>query len=199
MAYLLTPMFRVSYPKVFKAEINKLNGKSEFSLQALFKKGEDLSAMEAEIIRVTKEKFGDEAKIVKTEKGYGLQIGTGKASLFRLPFRDQGEKEDENGNMPNGYEKGAKFLTLRSLQQPGLVNQQRQPIIDASEFYAGCYARAAVSAYAYDQMGNKGVSFGLQNLQKMKEGEPFGNRVKAEDCFQPVEMDAAADAGSLFS
>ena len=40
-----TPKFRVSYPNVFKPRRNELNGKDEYSVVALFKKGEDLSKL----------------------------------------------------------------------------------------------------------------------------------------------------------
>jgi hypothetical protein len=48
-----------------------------------------------------------------------------------------------------------------------------------------------LNAYAYDQAGNKGVSFGLLHIQKVKDGESFGNRTRAEDAFAPVESAGA--------
>ena len=38
-------------------------------------------------------------------------------------------------------------------------------------FYAGAIVRAQLSAFPYDTDGNKGVSFGLNNIQKLAEGE----------------------------
>lgn len=176
----ITPKFRVSYPQVFRAKRNDLNGKDEYSIVALFPKGADLSALNAQIVAAATEKWGADKS--KWPKG------------LRNPIRDQAEKEKE-GKLPEGYEAGAMFISLKSQQRPGLVDENRQPIIDESNFYAGCFARAQVRAFAYDQKGNKGVSFGLQNLQKMGEGDPLSGRQKAEDAFEAVAGAGSTSAG----
>jgi hypothetical protein len=175
---VITPEFRASFPQVFRAKRNDLNGKDEYSIVALFPKGADLSGLNAQIAAAAAEKFGADKS--KWPKG------------MRNPIRDQSEKE-KDGKLPDGMEAGAKFITLRSTQRPGLVDGNRQAIIDESDFYAGCFARAQVRAYAYDQKGNKGVAFGLQNLQKTRDGDPLSGRQKAEDAFEAVA--GAADAG----
>jgi hypothetical protein len=187
MANINTPKFRVSYPNVFKAKKNDLNGKDEFSVVALFKKGEDLTALKTAAQKAIVDKWGpDKAKW---------------PTNLRSPFRDQGERAKEvDGKrvLPAGHEEGAIFLNLKSAQRPGVVDQNVQDILDESQFYAGCYARASVNAYAYDQKGNRGVSFGLGNIQKVAEGEPLGNRAKPEQDFAPiaVEETGAASTGS---
>ena len=60
-------------------------------------------------------------------------------------------------------------------------------ILDESEIYSGCYGKVSLRAFAYDQKGNKGVSFGLQNVQKVRDGESLGGRVNPQDEFKPVE------------
>lgn len=175
---VLTPEFRVSYPKVFKAERNDLNGKDEFGLVALFKKGEDLANLKAAAKAACEKKWGaDPKKWPKT---------------LRDPFRkqDDREKEDDDGNafMPDGYEKGAFYINAKSQKRPGLVDAKLQDIIDENDFYGGCYARAQVNAYAYETKGNAGVAFGLNHIQKLREGEPFGSAPRnASDVFSPVE------------
>lgn len=172
----MTPKFRVSYPKVFEAELNTLSGKKEFSVVALFKKGEDITALKKAAHAAAVKKWGpDQLEWPENMKS---------------PFRDQGErakKIEGKKIMPPGYEAGAVFLNLKSAQKPGLVNQKVEDIIDETEFYAGCYARATINAYAYDIKGNKGIAFGLGNLQKVSEGEPFGSRTKAADDFEALE------------
>lgn len=186
MTNVLTPEFRVSYPYVFKPNLNKLSGKEEYALVALFPPNADLSKLKAAAQEAIKEKWGPDA--TKWPKN------------LKNPFRDQGEKEKEveDGKggtkklMPPGHEKGAIFLNLKSKQRPGLVDKNVADIIDPSNFYAGCYARATVSCYAYDQAGNRGVSFGLGNIQKTRDGEPFGGRTKAADDFVPIADDSGA-------
>lgn len=183
---VLTPEFRVAFPKVFKAERNELNGKDEFSVVALFKKGEDLSRLKAAAKAACEKKWGTDPK--KWPKN------------LRDPFRDQGdrEKEDDDGNayLPAGYEKGAIYMNLKSQKRPGLVDASVQDIIDETDFYGGCYARAQVNAFAYETKGNAGVSFGLNHVQKVRDGESFGASARnPSDVFQPVGESAG---GGMF-
>lgn len=186
---VLTPEFRVSYPKVFKPERNDLNGKDEFSLVALFAKDADLSALKAACKAAGEAKWGTDTK--KWPKN------------LRLPFKDQADrkKEDDNGNsfMPDGYVKGAMFLNLKSQKRPGLVDAQLQDIIDDSDFYGGCYARAHVNAAAYDQKGNAGVSLYVNHIQKLRDGESFGSAKRnASDVFEKADADAGGSEGGMF-
>lgn len=189
----LTPEFRVSYPNVFKAKLNDLSGKEEYSLAALFPKGADLSNLKKLVHEALVKKWGlDQAKWPK---------------VLRSPFRDQAERakvDEDTGKetLPLGYEAGAIFINLKSAKRPGVVDHNVQRIIQEADFYAGCYARASVNAYAYDAKGNKGVAFGLGNIQKIKDGDPLGGRARAEDDFQAIEGTSpsgeGADATSLF-
>lgn len=185
---VVTPKFRVSFPNVFKARTNELNGKEEYSLVALFEKGADLKALQAAVQAAIEKKWGKEkAKWPKN---------------LRLPFRDQGDREKEDANtgktvLPSGYEKGAYYLNLKSTQPPGVVDQAKKPIVESRDFYAGCWARAMVNAYAYDIKGNKGVALGLMHLQKVAEGEPLGGRVNVEDAFEAIEVEDQ-DPNSIF-
>jgi hypothetical protein len=81
--------------------------------------------------------------------------------------------------------------------QPGLVDQNLQRIISTDDFYSGCYARATITAYGYDKAGNKGVAFGLQNVQKLADGERFSGRTAAEDDFEAVD-DFVAESDDSF-
>lgn len=180
MENVITPQFRVSYAKVFRPEKNSLNDKMEYSLVAIFPPSADLAPLNKAIREAAVEKFGaDQTKWPKN---------------LRNPVRKNEEREKE-GKLPDGYEAGGHFITLKSEQRPGLVDQNRQPIIDETAFYSGCYARAQVRPFGYLQKGNAGVSFGLQNLQKMADGDPLSGRQKAEDAFEAV-AGAAPAAGS---
>jgi hypothetical protein len=172
---LCTPEFRVSYPNVFKPKMNDLSGKEEFSLQALFPKRADLSQLKAAAVNAIQKKWGDK-----------------KPNGLKSPFRDQGERKNEDGIIPEGYAEGAIFINLKSTRQPGVVDKKVQPIIDQEDFYAGCYAIASVSCYAYEARNKegkvlaRGVSFGLNNIQKTRDGDPFSGRRKAEEEFEAI-------------
>ena len=164
---VMTPRFRVSFPNVFRpGKVMQVGAEPKYNCTMLFEKGADLTALKNAAQAAVVEKWGsDKAKWPKN---------------LRSPFRDQGEKEFE------GYVKGAVFINAASKQRPGLVDEKVQDIIEEKDFYPGCYARATVRAFAYDQAGNRGVSFGLQNIQKLAEGEPLGGRTKPQDDFEPV-------------
>ncbi len=209
MGYVLTPTFRVSFPNVFEPKLNNLSGKMEYSVLALFAKGENMKVIEQEMLRAVKEKHGEAATIVKLPvaancSGYGCIPAPGKPAIpFKnWPLRDQGDLVNQKTQEAySGTEPGALYLNLKSKDKPGLVDQNNADIIDKTVLYSGCYARAAVNAFWYEQKGNKGVSFGLQALQKVKEGEVLGARqVKAQDAFEPVAMEnEAGDGTSMFS
>ncbi len=186
---VMTPKFRVSFPAVFKPKRNQLSQKDEYNVVALFEKGTNLKPLVDAVETVMIEKWGADKK--KWPKN------------IRSPFRDQGEKRKEDtGTLPNGYVEGAVFINLKSVQKPGLINENKDDIIDESEFYAGCYAIATVTAYAYSQAGNHGVSFGLNNVMKVGEGESLTSRMKAQDEFSKVELPpvtGAATTDSLFN
>ena len=59
-----------------------------------------------------------------------------------------------------------------------------------------------INAFAYDQKGNRGISFGLGNIQKVKDDKPFGNRTKPQDDFAAIATstdDNNESAGDLFN
>ena len=77
----------------------------------------------------------------------------------------------------------AYFINCNSETQPGIVDASCQPIIDPSECYSGCYGRASINAFAYNNNGSKGISFGLNNLQVLRQAESLGGKSRAEDDF----------------
>jgi hypothetical protein len=164
-----TPEFRVSFPNVF--EPVGFNGSPpKYSICMLFDKGTDISALKKEAYKAAQEKWGDKAK------------GMVESGKVRMPFRDG----DEDKPDVDGY-KNCVFMNCSSKQKPGLVDQDVNPIMDKNDFYAGCYAHATVKPFAYDTAGNKGVSFGLQNIQFIRDGDSFSGRSRAEDDFAPAE------------
>lgn len=168
---VLTPEARFSFPSLFrptKPKNAKPEQKEKYGVTLLFKKGEDLTILKEAVVEVLTEKFGTKDKWPKN---------------IRLPFRDQGDREYE------GYEAGATFIGALSTQKPGVVNARNEYIEDESQVYPGCYGRATLRPFWYDNSGNKGVSFGLQNVQKTRDGEALGGRMRAEDEFDAVAGD----------
>lgn len=173
-ATLVTPEGRVSFPHVFKPSAFSPEQEPKYSLTLLFPKGTDLTPLRQAAVKAAKEKWGD--NIPKN---------------LRNPIRDGDEKDLDS------YA-GMMFISTISKQKPSVVDRNVQPILEQGEFYAGCWAKVSVRPYAYGGPGTKyraGVSFGLQNIQKIRDDEPFSGRTTAEDDFEPVEggsEDAAA-------
>lgn len=169
---LTTGIFRVSFPHVFKSQTTP-NGDQKYSVVMLFdkKNREDIKKLEDLAKSAAYEKWGEDA--VKNKK-----------IKLSWPFRDGEEKAEQY----DGYE-GMVFANASSKNKPKVVDRAVEPIVDEGEFYPGCYARAAINAYAWEWKGKKGVSFGLINLQKVKDGEKFGFSSKPEDDFESIEGD----------
>lgn len=134
----------------------------------------------------------DKATIEKIEKAVDAAIEEGIAKFggkkpnkgaIKLPLRDGDiERDDE------AY-KGHYFVNANSLTAPQVVDTQLNPILDKSEVYSGCYGRVSLSFYAFNSNGNKGVACGLNNVQKVRDGEPLGGRTTAADDFGTLDDD----------
>lgn len=122
------------------------------------------------------------------EEGQGKLKGNGKTvpalSVLKTPLRDGDTERPDDPAYADSY-----FINANSAAAPGIVDADRQPIIDRSEVYSGVYGRASISFYAFNSNGNKGIACGLNNLQKIKDGEPLGGKSRAEDDFVTEEDD----------
>ena len=83
----------------------------------------------------------------------------------------------------------AYFVNANNSSAPGIVDADRQPILERSEIYSGVYGRASVNFYAFNTNGNKGIACSLNNLQKIRDGEPLGGKSNAEDDFATEDDD----------
>ena len=72
---------------------------------------------------------------------------------------------------------------------PGIVDADLNPILERSEVYSGVYGRASINLYAFNSNGNRGIACGLNNLQKISDGEPLGGKSRAEDDFSTEDDD----------
>lgn len=176
-AKVVTPIFRTSFCKIFKAGKSE-DGKDVYSVVAIFDKDADLKPLQKIVDAAKKAKWGDKP-----------------VANFKSPFRKGTSDEYDLTRYPE-Y-KGKIICSFRSYERkPGIIGPDKQEIIDPNDFYSGCFARAAVTAYAYDSKGNKGVSLGLSSLMKVKDGEPLsaisGN---ASEDFSGI---AAVDNSSEF-
>lgn len=122
------------------------------------------------------------------EEGESKLKGNGKTvpalSVLKTPLRDGDTERPDDPAYANAY-----FINANSATAPGIVDADRQPIIDTSKVYSGVYGRASINFYAFNSNGNKGIACGLNNLQKIRDGEPLGGKSRAEDDFDTDDDD----------
>lgn len=161
---LITPEATAMFVYVWEPRepINE-GGTAQYSISLLFKKSTDLTAMR------------------NAAKAARIALFGTKTNGLKDPFRSADDLE----NVPPGY-KGGWMITAKSKNKPGIVDADLNPITEAMEFYPGCKCRASVTPFAFDKKGSKGVTFLLNNIQKMKDGTRLDGRKKAEEEFDAV-------------
>ncbi|MGI6236271.1 MAG: DUF2815 family protein [Candidatus Excrementavichristensenella sp.] len=170
------PNTRWSYANVWEAKsIN--GGAPKFSVSLIIPKTDT-----ATIEKINK------AIRAAYEEGQSKLKGTSKympdLDDLKLPLRD-GDKERKG----DPTYAGCMFINANSSTAPGIVDADRQPILERSEVYSGVYGRASITLYAFNSNGNRGIACGLNNLQKIRDGEPLGSRSRAEDDFDTDDDD----------
>ena len=122
------------------------------------------------------------------EEGESKLKGTSKVcpalDVIKTPLRDGDKERPGDEAYANSY-----FINANSSSAPGIVDANCNPILERSEVYSGVYGRASISFYAFNSNGNKGIACGLNNLQKIRDGEPLGGRTRAEDDFATNDDD----------
>ncbi len=176
MKVITGPDTRWSYANVWEAKsIN--GGTPKYSVSLIIPKSDakTIAKIQAAIDAAYKE---GESKL----KGNGRTVPA--LSVLKTPLRDGDVERPDDEAYADCY-----FINANSAAAPGIVDADRQSIIDRSEVYSGVYGRASINFYAFNSNGNKGIACGLNNLQKVKDGEPLGGKSRAEDDFETEAED----------
>lgn len=166
---VVTGKVRLSYVHLFEPFTNSPEQEARYSVTILIPKS-------------------DKATLAKIEAAQKAAAEEGKTKKFggRIPpnlsttLHDGDEEADLERNPE--YE-GHMYMAMSSKQRPGVVDQDLNPVMDPSQVYSGCYARVSINAFPYNTNGKKGISFGLNNVQFLEDGESLGGRTRAEDDF----------------
>ena len=170
MKVITGPDTRWSYANIWEAKsIN--GGTPKFSVSLIIPKSDTrtIAKIKAAIEAAYRE---GEAKL----KGNGKTVPP--IAALKTPLRDGDTERPDDPAYANAY-----FLNANSATAPGVVDADRNEILNRSEVYSGVYGRASVNFYAFNSNGNKGIACGLNNLQKIRDGEPLGGKSRAEDDF----------------
>ena len=170
MKVITGPNTRWSYANVWEAKsIN--GGTPKFSVSLIVPKSDTKT--------VAKIKAALEAAY---HEGEAKLRGNGKSvppmASLKLPLRDGDTERPDDEAYRNSY-----FINANATNAPGIVDADRNEILTRSEVYSGVYGRASITFYAFNSNGNRGIACGLNNLQKLRDGEPLGGRASAESDF----------------
>ena len=126
------------------------------------------------------------------EEGQSKLKGTSKfipdLADLKTPLRDGDKDRKGDEAYANSW-----FVNANSTTKPGVVDADRNPILDSSELYSGIIGRASINFYAFNSNGNRGIACGLNNIQKLADGTPLGGHSRAEDDFADVDDDDDED------
>lgn len=98
-------------------------------------------------------------------------------STLKVPLRDGDEERSDDP----AYE-GMWFINANSTRKPSIVDKDLNLIMSQDEFYSGCYGRASINFYAFN-VQSKGIAAGLNNLQKLEDGEMLAGGSTADEDF----------------
>lgn len=167
---VVTGVVRLSYANVWKPRPGMTEGSPDkYSTAVLIPKSD----------KETLEKIKRAVEAAK-EQGKALWGGKVPANL-KTPLRDgDADRPDDDAY------KGHYFLNAASSAQPGIVDRQRNEILDQSEVYSGCYARVSLNMFPFNTNGNRGVGAGLQNIMKWDDGPRLAGRASADEDFAEI-------------
>ncbi len=171
MSNLVTGKVRFSYANVFEPRASQNGGDPKYSITLLIPKSDNdtYQRIIAEINKTLQENVADTFKGVMPANP-------------RMPIYD-GDGLRESGEAFGPECKGCWVISAKSNTAPEIVDANCQPILSKNEFYSGCYGRASIRFYAYNQNGNKGIGCGLGNVQKLEDGQPLDGRTSAAEDF----------------
>jgi len=182
MSKVISPEATISYPHIFEPQTPPGATDAVYSCALVFADDADITELKAAAQIVAKGEWGDKtAELIKSGK-------------VKMPFRTDGVEK--------GYPEGSIFINVKSRKQPGVVSIYAGPdgkpaiLTDPNEIYPGAVVRASLRAYTYDTNGNRGVSFSLNNIQKIKDGPRMDGRLSAADEFT-AEPRPTADISDL--
>ena len=167
---------RWSYANVWEPKaIN--GGAPKYSVSLIIPKSDTVTVAKIRAAIEAAYKEG-EAKL----KGNGRSVPP--LTAIKNPLRDGDTERPDDPAYANAY-----FVNANSSTAPGIIDADHNEIITHSEVYSGVYGRASINFYAFNSNGNRGIACGLNNLQKIRDGEPLGGKASAASDFDTDDDD----------
>lgn len=159
---VITGLVRLSYPHLFEKD----EASDKYSASLIIP-GDDKESL----------KVLNEAIEKAKESGKSSKWGGKVPSKLTLPIHDGAESTDSSGAYDGNY-----YFSARSSSKPKLFDEDGIEVIDSDDLYPGCYVRAIIAFYPYNNSQN-GVGVILKGIKKVKDGDPLGgsSNVTADD------------------
>lgn len=179
---ILSPIARMSFPNLFTARAGKNakeGDKKKFGVTLLIPPQCDISLLKEAAKDAIIAEWGSKWQDMK----------------LRSPFI-----KAETINY-EGYEKGWTVIRASCLSKPRVVITENDAFTRLDEenpevVYPGRWCTVSLNTFTFNINGNKGVSFGLNNVMVLYHEESLGGRMKPEDEFEGFDGATDASTGS---
>lgn len=165
---VITGKVRFSYANVFEPTAMQDGQTPKYNVSIIISKS-DTKTVEAIKKAIEAAKEAGKSKIA--DKNGKIPVN------LKTPLRDGDEERPDDPTYENSY-----FINANSERKPGIVDTDLNPIMSRDDFYSGCYGRASINFYAFN-VNSKGIACGLNNLQKLEDGERLAGCSSAEEDF----------------
>lgn len=165
---VITGKVRFSYANVFEPTAMQDGQTPKYNVSIIISKS-DTKTVEAIKKAIEAAKKAGKSKIA--DKNGKIPVN------LKTPLRDGDEERPDDPAYENSY-----FINANSERKPGIVDRDLNPIMSRDDFYSGCYGRASINFYAFN-VNSKGIACGLNNLQKLEDGERLAGGSSAEEDF----------------
>jgi hypothetical protein len=176
---------RLSYCEIFEPVLRSKEKPEDgyyYKTALLFPKDHpQIAELKAAVVAEAKAKFGDKWKAVLANND---------------PIKDpekkaiaDGLKLDEPPEEVSPELKGMLMInaSCSTKRKPQVVDQKLEKIFSGDEVYSGCWANVSVATFGFDRDKNKGVSFGLNNVQLVRTDDRLGGAADAGSDFESIE------------
>ena len=162
---VVTNKVRFSYANVFQPKAAVEGGTPKYSVSIIIPKS-------------------DKETVAKLQKAFE-DCKASNAAFFggSIPKGLKGGLRDGDEEKDDPAYAGSYFINANSVKRPEVIDLDRNLIMDPSEFYSGCYGRASITFFPYNTQGSKGIACGLNNIQKLEDGEKLGGGSNAAADF----------------
>lgn len=169
---VVTGIVRFSYVNVFAPIIQGNNKPHKYSIALIIKK-DDMDTINAINQAVYDCKMANKEMFEKDNVD---------VDDLRGGLRD-GDIEKNDSAYDDCY-----FINATSTVKPKVVDADLNEITKSSYFYSGCYGRASITFYAYNNGPSlRGIGCTINNVQKLYDGDKLGSFSNPEDDFRSTK------------